>query len=157
MKVIITKEQLNNAKKRNTFGVLENSIKNGKGNYLGAVGELVLMDYYKNKGAKVEDIQTFDFDFKLNDFKIEVKVQECKFQPKENWTCHVPNYNATQKCDYYAFVFVYLQKNEAFLEGVITKQRWLNVRNFKKEGEMGFVKPFECDTWTCQIKDLKKI
>ena len=83
MKVIITEQQLNNAKKRNTFGVLKNSIKNGEGNYLGAVGELVLMDYYRNKGAKVEDIQTFDFDFKINDYKIEVKVQECNFNLKK--------------------------------------------------------------------------
>lgn len=157
MIVKITEEQLSIAKTRNNFGVLKNSIKKGEGNYLGAVGEIILMDYYRNKGAKVEDIQTFDFDFKINDYKIEVKVQECKFKPKDNWTCHVPDYNATQKCDYYAFIFVNLEKKEAFLEGMITKKEWLSVRNFKKEGEMGFVKPFECDTWICQIKELKKI
>ncbi len=157
MKFKITSEQLEKANYRNTFGKLKNSIKDGEGNYLGAVGELVLMNYYKNKGANVKNIQTFDFDFKLNDYKIEVKAQECKFKPKENWTCHVPNYNATQNCDYYAFVFVNLQKKEAYLEGMITKQEWLNVRNFKKKGEMGYVKPYECDTWTCLISDLKKI
>jgi hypothetical protein len=157
MKLQITSEQLEKATRRNNFGILNNSIKKGEGNYLGAVGEVVLMDYYINKGANVTDGQMFDFDFAVNKYKIEVKTQANIYTPKNDWTCHVPNANATQKCDFYAFVFVNLQKNEAYCKGMITKEKWLKVRQFKQKGEMGHKDAFECDTWVVQIKDLTKI
>jgi hypothetical protein len=157
MKFKITSEQLEKAKLRNTFGELKNSIRKGEGNLIGSIGEIILMDYYTNKGSIIEDAQKYDYDFKLNGFKIEVKTQEIKLEPKDNWTCHVPDYNAKQNCDYYAFMGVNLQKNEAFCLGLIKKDYWSQVRKLKKQGEMGTKYPFKCDTWVCLIKDLKKI
>ncbi len=159
MKFKITPEQLEKANYRNTFGKLKNSIKDGDGNYLGSLGEVVIMDYYLKKGLKVEDGQKYDYDFKLNDLRIEVKTQEIKYkyEPKENYTCHIPNFNIKQDCDYYAFMFINLETNDAYCKGMISKKKWLLTRQLKKQGEMGFVKPFKCDTWICLISDLKKI
>lgn len=157
MKFKITSEQLEKAKTRNTFGELKNSIRKGQGNFIGSIGEIVLMDYYLKKGSKVEDGQNYNYDFKLNGFTIEVKTQEIKLEPKDNWTCHVPNYNDKQNCDYYAFMGINVQKNEAYCFGFLNKDSWMKVRKLKKQGEMGTKYPFKCDTWVCQIKDLTKI
>ena len=155
----ITPEQLEKANHRNTFGKLKNSITNGEGNYLGSVGEVVLIDYYKNKGVKVEDEQNYDYDFKINDFKIDVKTQSIKYkyEPKQNYTCHIPNFNTKQDCDFYAFMFINLETNDAYCKGMIRKKDWKLVSKLKKQGEMGHVKPFKCDTWICLVSDLLKI
>ena len=153
----ITPEQLERAKHRNTFDVLKNSIKNGEGTYLGSVGEIVLIDYYKNKEVKVEDKQNFDYDFIINDFKIDVKTQSIKYKPKPYFTCHIPNFNIKQDCDFYAFMFINLETNDAYCEGMIRKKDWKLIAKLKKQGEMGHVKPFATDTWICLISDLSKI
>jgi hypothetical protein len=153
----ITQEQLERAKHRNTFGILKNSIENGEGNYLGSVGEVVLIDYYKSKGVKFEDGQIFDYDFIINDYKIDVKTQSMKYKPKPYFTCHIPNFNIKQDCDFYAFMFINLETNDAYCEGMIRKKDWKTVAKLKKQGEMGHVKPFATDTWICLISDLSKI
>ena len=153
----ITPEQLEKAKHRNTFDVLKNSIKNGEGTYLGSVGEIVLIDYYKNKGVKFEDGQKYDYDFIINDYKIDVKTQSIKYKPKPNFTCHIPNFNIKQDCDFYAFMFINLETNDAYCEGMIRKKDWKLIAKLKKQGEMGHVKPFATDTWICLISDLSKI
>jgi hypothetical protein len=153
----ITPEQLEKAKYRNTFDKLKNSISKGKGTYLGSVGEVVLMDYYINKGVKVEDGQKYDYDFILNDFKIDVKTQSMQYKPKPNFTCHIPNFNIKQNCDFYAFMFINLKTNDAYCVGMINKQDWKLVAKLIKQGEMGHVKPFITDTWVCLISDLLKI
>jgi len=155
----ITSEQLERAKHRNTFDVLKNSIKNGEGTYLGSVGEVVLIDYYKNKEVKFEDGQNYDYDFIINDYKIDVKTQSMKYkyEPKPYFTCHIPNFNIKQDCDFYAFMFINLETNDAYCEGMIRKKDWKLVSKLKKQGEMGYVKPFATDTWICLISDLSKI
>jgi hypothetical protein len=153
----ITPEQLEKAKHRNTFGILKNSLKNGEGNYLGSVGEIVLIDHYKNKGVKFEDGQKYDYDFIINDYKIDVKTQSLKYKPKPNFTCHIPNFNIKQDCDFYAFMFINLETNDAYCEGMIRKKDWKLIAKLKKQGEMGYVKPFATDTWICLISDLSKI
>jgi len=153
----ITPEQLEKAKHRNTFGILKNSLKNGEGNYLGSVGEIVLIDHYKNKGVKFEDGQKYDYDFIINDFKVDVKTQSIKYKPKPNFTCHIPNFNIKQDCDFYAFMFINLETNDAYCEGMIRKKDWKLIAKLKKQGEMGYVKPFATDTWICLISDLSKI
>jgi len=153
----ITPEQLEKAKHRNTFGILKNSLKNGEGNYLGSVGEIVLIDYYKNKGVKFEDGQKYDYDFIINDYKIDVKTQSIKYKPKPYFTCHIPNFNIKQDCDFYAFMFINLETNDAYCEGMIRKKDWKLIAKLKKQGEMGYVKPFATDTWICLISDLSKI
>ena len=153
----ITPEQLEKAKHRNTFGILKNSLKNGEGNYLGSVGEIVLIDHYKNKGVKFDDGQKYDYDFIINDFKVDVKTQSIKYKPKPNFTCHIPNFNIKQDCDFYAFMFINLETNDAYCEGMIRKKDWKLIAKLKKQGEMGYVKPFATDTWICLISDLSKI
>jgi hypothetical protein len=153
----ITQEQLERAKHRNTFDVLKNSLRNGEGTYLGSVGEVVLIDYYINKGVKFEDGQNYDYDFKINDYKIDVKTQSLKYKPKPNFTCHIPNFNIKQDCDFYAFMFINLETNDAYCEGMIRKKDWKLISKLKKQGEMGHVKPFATDTWICLISDLSKI
>jgi hypothetical protein len=153
----ITPEQLEKAKHRNTFGILKNSLRKGEGTYLGSVGEVVLIDYYKNKEVKFKDEQNFDYDFIINDFKIDVKTQLMKYKPKPNFTCHIPNFNIKQDCDFYAFMFINLETNDAYCEGMIRKKDWKLIAKLKKQGEMGYIKPFATDTWICLISDLSKI
>lgn len=157
MQINITESQRERAKKRFNFGELKNSIRKGEGNQIGAIGEILVMDYYLEKGRNVIDGQNFDFDFMIDGHLIEVKTQETRFKPNDSWTCHVPDYNAKQKCDFYCFVFVNSSMTTGWIAGMIRHNDFHKIKKLKKKGEIGFKHPFKCDTWTILISDLIKI
>ena len=157
MQINITDSQRERARTRFTFGELKNSIRKGEGNEIGALGEILVMDHYKEKGCEVIDGQNFDFDFMIDGHMIEVKTQETRFEPNDSWTCHVPDYNAKQKCDFYCFVFIERSMSKAWIAGMIKHDTFHQIKKLKMKGEIGFRKAFKCDTWTILISDLIKI
>lgn len=157
IEIEITQSQILRADILYKFKELNNSIRKGEGNLIGALGEIVVFDYYQNKGREVEHCQHHDFDLMIEGFKVEIKTQETKFKPLHWFTCHVSDYNATQDCDYYCFPFVNESMSTAWLTGMIKKNDFRERAVFKKEGEIGFKKPFLCDTWTVRIDELTKI
>ena len=52
IEINVTENQLERAKNLYEFKVLNNSLSKGKGNLTGAIGEIILFDYYTNKGKK---------------------------------------------------------------------------------------------------------
>lgn len=157
IEISITQQQIKRAEILYKFKVLNNSITKGEGNLLGAVGEIVVFDFYQKKGREVEHCQHHDFDLMIEGFKVEIKTQETRFKPLHWFTCHVSDYNATQDCDFYCFPFVNESMSTAWLAGMIKKNDFKERAVFKKEGEIGFKKPFKCDTWTVRIDELTKI
>lgn len=157
IEISITQQQIKRAEILYKFKVLNNSITKGEGNLIGALGEIIVFDYYQNKGREVEHCQHHDFDLMIEGFKVEIKTQETRFKPLHWFTCHVSDYNATQECDFYCFPFVNESMSTAWLAGMIKKNDFKERAVFKKEGEIGFKKPFLCDTWTVRIDELIKI
>lgn len=157
IEINITQQQIKRAEMLYKFKVLNNSIRKGEGNLIGALGEIVVFDYYQKKGCNVEHCQHHDFDLMIEGYTVEIKTQETRFKPIHSWTCHVSDFNATQDCEFYCFPFINESMSTAWLAGMITQTLFKQRAVFKKEGEIGFKKPFKCDTWTIRIDELTKI
>jgi hypothetical protein len=65
----ITNEQRVRANELYDFKILNNSITSGKSNIYGAIGEIVVYDFYKKKEAKIDNQATYHYDLIINDFK----------------------------------------------------------------------------------------
>jgi hypothetical protein len=88
-KFLVTKSQLERAKKLFDFKELNNSITKGEGNLAGAVGEIVVKDAYKGTGEN-----TYDYDTIIKDYKIDIKTKKFsdQFTPNKNWNLNVFHY-----------------------------------------------------------------
>jgi hypothetical protein len=150
----ITKQQIVRAEMLYKFNCLNNSIRQGEGNLIGAIGEIVVFDHYTKIGRNVVHAQDFNYDLLIEGFKIEVKTQENRSIPSPVYTCHVPDYNSTQECEFYCFVFIHPDMTKGWLAGHISRSKFHQIKQLKKEGEIGFSKPFKCDTWIVQVKNL---
>jgi len=150
----ITQDQRDRAMKLYKFNELKNSIRQGEGNVIGALGEILVFDHYTKIGRNVVHAQDFNFDLLIEGFKIEVKTQENRSIPSPVYTCHVPDYNSTQECEFYCFVFIHPNMTKGWLAGHISRSRFHQIKRLKKKGEIGFSKPFKCDTWFVYLKNL---
>ena len=127
----ITGESLDAANKLFEFKKLNNSITEGGGNFAGALGEVLVCDYFKG-----EQKNTFDYDLIINNKKIDVKTKRFteKFKPNNKWNLNIPDFNTTQACDYYCFVGMADDYKRAFLYGFIEKVKFYEIATFGKAG-----------------------
>jgi hypothetical protein len=97
----VTNEHLQKAKELFEFKKLNNSITEGDGNLAGALGEILVCEYYKGKQDN-----TYDYDLIIKSLKIDVKTKRytAKFTPSKSWNLNIPDFNTTQASDYYCFV-----------------------------------------------------
>ena len=147
IKIEITPGQIERAKNLYSFNKLKNSIKEGEGNLIGAIGEIVAFDYYEGQGKNVIHSGDINFDLLIDGSKIEVKTMEVNATPKEYHECNVSLYNAEQKCDYYLFLNVDSNHSTAFIKGYVSKERFKKIRQLKKQGEKNGSFEYKCDTF----------
>ena len=124
----ITQDQRDRAMKLFKFKPLKNSIRQGEGNVIGALGEILVFDHYTKIGRNCVHEQDFNFDLLIEGFKIEVKTQENRSIPSPVYTCHVPDYNATQECDFYCFVFINPNMTKGWIAGHISRSRFHQIK-----------------------------
>ena len=154
-KFLITKSQLERAKKLFDFKELNNSITKGEGNLAGAVGEIIVKDVYQGSGEN-----TYDYDTIIKDYKIDIKTKKFsdQFHPNSNWNLNVSDYNTKQKCDAYCFVGVNESNTVAYVYGFIKKKDFYDKAVFGKKGQIdprGNGKwKFKSDCYNILIKDL---
>ena len=146
-KLEITPGQIERAKNLFSFNKLKNSIKEGEGNLLGAIGEIVAFDYYEQQDKLVIHSGDFNFDLLIDGSKIEVKTMEVNATPKEYHECNVSLYNAEQKCDYYLFLNVDSNHSTAFIKGYVSKERFKKIRQLRLKGEKNGSFEYKCDTF----------
>lgn len=129
----ITEDIFKKAKKRaKELGVLNNSITSGKGNLVGMLGEELIKE--KLEG---EILNTYDYDIVLeNGYKIEVKTKKTSVAPLPHFECSVASYNTRQKCDFYAFVRIDVEKKLGWILGFYPKDYFYKDARFHKKGEM---------------------
>jgi hypothetical protein len=147
IKLQITESQIKRAEKLFSFNKLKNSIKEGEGNLLGAIGEIVAFDYYQEQDKVVIHSGDFNFDLLIDGSKIEVKTMEVNATPKEYHECNVSLYNAEQQCDYYLFLNVDSSHSTAFIKGYVSKERFKKIRQLRLKGEKNGSFEYKCDTF----------
>ena len=132
IEVKITDEMLIKAREKTVeMGKLYNSILRGKGNMSGFIGEQLAL---KVLGGAWEN--TYDYDLKVNDIRIDVKTKQTSVKPLTHYECSIAAFNTKQDCDGYAFVRVLNDFSVGWFLGVLTKQDYFDKATFLKKGEV---------------------
>jgi len=147
IKLQITPGQIERAKNLYSFNKLKNSIKDGEGNLIGAIGEIVAFDYYEGQGKNVIHSGNINFDLLIDGSKIEVKTMEHNAPPRAEYECNLSLFNAEQKCDYYLFLDVNSSHLTSYIKGYVSKERLKKIRQLRLKGEMHGSFEYRCDTF----------
>ena len=156
IEIIITDDQRKRAKELYEFNVLNGSVTEGRGNEIGAMGEIVVWDRYKDK---TEYVGCYDYDMIIKGKKVDVKTKSQKFAPEPSYTYNIFAFNTKQKCDYYCFVGVLYDLSKAWIVGWKEKEAFFKEARFRKKGELDDTVPhcnwsFKGDCYCLNIQDL---
>ena len=112
------------------MGQLNNSIRQGKGNVYGFLGELV---FAKVTGATIDN--TYDWDARMSDGPtVDIKSKCVTSAPLPHYECSVASIGTHQRCDYYAFVRVLKDCSVAWYLGAMLKSDFLRQATFMEAG-----------------------
>lgn len=154
IEVVVTGDMLVEARdKAAEMGRLRNSIINGAGNIAGFIGEAIAQQVMGGVLAN-----TYDYDLILcNGKTVDVKTKQTSVKPLETYECSIAGLNATQECDYYAFVRVKNDFSVGWFLGVYEKQQYMLDSVFMKKGTIdpdnGYVVRSDC--YNLKINKLK--
>ena len=156
-KLKVSPDQIARAKLLFDFKALNNSITSGEGNLAGALGEILIADRYK----VLNEFNTYDYDLVIKDKTVDVKTKRYKRNRSANSkvNLNVAAFNTIQKCDYYCFVGVSYDLQEAFLYGFIKKDDFYHKAVFHRAGEVDpngdGIWRFRCNCYNILPKDLE--
>lgn len=154
IEVVVTGDMLVEARdKAAEMGRLRNSIINGAGNIAGFIGEAIAQQVMGGVLAN-----TYEYDLILcNGKTVDVKTKQTSVKPLETYECSIAGLNATQECDYYAFVRVKNDFSVGWFLGVYKKQQYMIDSVFLKKGTIdpdnGYVVRSDC--YNLKINQLK--
>jgi hypothetical protein len=123
------------------MGQLNNSIRQGKGNVYGFLGELV---FAKITGATIDN--TYDWDARmpvrqsdglilnLDGPTVDIKSKCVTSVPLPHYECSVASIGTHQRCDYYAFVRVLKDCSVAWYLGAMLKSDFLRQATYMEAG-----------------------
>ena len=125
---------------------------------IGYIGESVLMRYLKIE----EDQNTFNYDLRYKDKKIEVKTISCKFKPKRTYLATVNSHKVDgvhqQDADYYVFVRILNDKSKAWVLGCCTCNEFFEKGEFIAKGkDFGKFKFVKANATVLPISELRPI
>ena len=154
--ILISEDQRKRAKELYEFKVLKGSVTEGKGNEIGALGEIIVWDKYHKK---TEYVGSYDYDMIIKGVKVDVKTKAQNVPPASHHTYNIFAYNTKQKCDYYCFVVVLNDLTKAWIVGWKEKERFFKEAIFRKQGEVDDNIPnntwvFKDDCYCLNIKQL---
>lgn len=151
----ISLDQLERARSRYEFRALNGSITKGASNIYGALGEVLVADYFNHRS--VVDQSTYDYDLIIDGHRVDVKTKRTTVAPKQDYLCSVSAFNTGQACDYYFFVRINESKTLGYLLGYIGKQEFYRNGFMRNKGDAdvnGFI--FKDDCYNIKISDLCK-
>lgn len=115
----------------------EDSIKRGKGHYIGKLAELVAVERLNRFGLK--HINTYDADTEAilvsGNSKIEIKTKDRTVPPRGYYNASVAAANTKQVCDLYLFCSS-LNDEIIYIIGIISKAEFFEKSVFYKEGDL---------------------
>lgn len=128
----ITAEAVEKAKqKAKRMGTLKNSITKGQGNVAGFVGEAIV-----SEALSVAAENTFDYDMRYKNFKIDVKTKRVNTPPRPSYECSVAALNTKQECDFYVFTRVLNTFKEGWILGYLPKEEYFKMATLYKKGDV---------------------
>jgi len=151
----VSKKQIDIAKKLYDFNALKGSITKGRSNIYGALGEVIIYDFYTSKNIKVKHNPTYDYDMIIEGHRIDVKTKRTTVKPKPHYLCSIKN--PKQNCDYYFFVRILEDLSVAYLLGYKQKGEYYKEAIYKTKGEKdvnGWT--FKDDCYNLEISKLNK-
>ena len=100
----------------------------------GYLGEVIVMDYYG-----VDDVDDYEYDIIVGEYKIDVKSISCKFEPPKNYlaavnSCEIEGEHR-QDADIYIFVRIREDCEIAWIVGFIECDRFFDMSKFIQKGE----------------------
>ena len=153
IEVAITRRMAQDAQRMaDEMGALRNSIREGKGNVYGFLGEMI---FAQVTGGTQRN--TYDWDVEMPDgATVDVKTKCVTSPPKEYYDCSVASIGTQQHCDYYAFVRVLKDLTTGWYLGALTKGQFLERSRFLqagvKDGDNGWSPTIDC--YNVKISDL---
>ena len=106
----------------------------GKRLLYGYLGEIIIIDYYG-----VDDIDDYEYDIIIGEYKVDVKSISCKFKPPTNYlaavnSCEIEGEHR-QNSDVYIFVRIREDCLVGWILGFIECDRFFSMSEFIKKGE----------------------
>jgi hypothetical protein len=155
--ILITEDQKKRAKELYEFNVLNGSVTKGKGNEVGALGEIIVWDKYKSKTKYVGD---YNYDMIIKGVKVDVKTKAQNLPPSDHHTYNIFAFNTKQKCDYYCFVVILNDLTKGWIVGWKEKEAFFKEAKFRKKGDVDDNTPnssfrFTGDCYCLNIKQLE--
>ena len=123
----------------------------------GYLGEMIVMEYYG-----VGDVDDYEYDIILGDYKTDIKSISCKFKPPPNYlatvnSCEIEG-DHRQDADIYMFVRIREDCKVAWLVGYIECERFFEMSKFINKGETYHGMTFEkANMNVLPIKDLHRV
>lgn len=161
--IICKKSMLLNAyQKHQALGKLNNSIRQGKGNFDGFVGENALK-LFLNIPLDLEQ-NTYDYDVVYNNKTIDVKTKKTSVVPQPFHEGSVAAYNTKQQCDFYVFTRILYHENgyipkTVYITGFMPKKEYFEKARFLKKGQTDGSNNFtvKADCYNMLYKDMRPI
>lgn len=143
-------------KKAEEMGTIKNSIRVGKGNIVGFLGEIIFADYY---GGMISN--TYDYDVIINGVKVDVKTKETTVTPQKDYLCSIAGFNVHQKCDVYYFVRINKGLTKGWLLGGMPKSEYFKKATFNRAGDIDKSSfsgwKFKADCYNLEIYKLEEM
>jgi len=158
IEVDITDDMVTEAKdKAAELGKLNNSIRGGKGNIVGFLGELAIIKAFPEAKA----INTYDADLELMGYSMEVKTKDRTVAPRSSYEASVANFNTRQNADLYVFVSLLRKANtyvKAYVVGYTKKPAYIEQARRIEKGDIdpsnGWAASADC--WNMEYSKLKE-
>ena len=150
-------DQVNRAAKLYEFQVLNNSLTHGDGNAAGALAEICFLDCFKARGKEIFHAQHRDYDFIMNNKKIEIKGTRVNNPPRLAHQFKLPCGQYDQQCDFYCCIYVMNDFSKVFINGYISKKDFFDNAILHLEGDKEHNFTFRCDTKTVTLAQLKPL
>jgi len=144
---------------------LDRSMRGSEANEVGALGELVAIDYLEGLGIKVTEVGDTRCDLRTPFGTIDVKTKERSVRPLAHYEATVPDYNHDHQIpDYYLFVSLLGTKGiagvrrfaSAYVLGSISRSRFDQLATLWRAGQIDPSNGWkvEIDCWNVAIRDL---
>lgn len=140
---------------RYPFRNLPGSFTEGESQIYGALGEILIIDYFKYQGFSVDEGSSYEFDLRVEGRTVEVKTKRTTVRPKNDYLCSVANFNPSQSAEFYFFVRVSEDLETGYLLGYYPTEKFKKDAFFRKAGEKdvnGW--EFKKDCYNIKVEDL---
>ena len=169
IKVNITEAQYIRATQLYQFKSLNESITRGKGNIIGALGEIIVHDTW-NTHLKFPKTPSYHYDLihEKKHVKIDVKSKKISNHvvPASDFKVSISTngLGVTQECDWYVFCYITENHKSGYILGWYNKHKYLTDSIYKRKGDIDDIGRvlnkgwrFKANGYIMLVGDLKQV